>query len=385
VQRVADGCADSDNNAADFATGTPTPQNSFSPPVVCFAGKNSLGVSLVGSGSGSVSSLPSGIKCGGGGSSCSAQFTSGTVVHLYPLPVSAGSVFAGWSGACSGTGDCSVSLDADKVVTARFERVNPRLSVSFDGTGAGSVASSPAGIQCGAVCAADFPSNTVVTLTATPLPGSNFNGWGGACSGTGSCTVTLSRATSVTATFTRIPHRRTVSLAGAGKGSVKSSPSGISCGTTCDVEFAPGTVVTLAAFAGRDSTFAGWSGACSGFATMCVVSLSEPRSVTARFARTNRPPSVAAIATSGTRGKPIRLAYRLSDDTGATRERIVVYRGLTAVRTISTNLHATARGSVHHVIWRPSALATGTFRFCVTSWDKAGNQSRPSCAPVRST
>src|SRR4030095_5918505 len=40
-----------------------------------------------------------------------------------------------------------------------------------------------------------------VTLTATPAAGSTFAGWSGACSGTGSCTVTMSAARSVTATF----------------------------------------------------------------------------------------------------------------------------------------------------------------------------------------
>src|SRR5205807_1983670 len=44
---------------------------------------------------------------------------------------------------------------------------------------------------------------TVVTLTATANPGSTFTAWGGACSGTGTCTVTLDQARSVTATFTQ--------------------------------------------------------------------------------------------------------------------------------------------------------------------------------------
>ena len=76
------------------------------------------------------------------------------------------------------------------------------LTVATDGTGAGSVASDPAGIDCGAVCAAPFPSGAVVTLTATPAASSTFAGWsGGGCSGAGACTVTMSEARSVTATF----------------------------------------------------------------------------------------------------------------------------------------------------------------------------------------
>jgi hypothetical protein len=76
------------------------------------------------------------------------------------------------------------------------------LTVVRTGTGAGTVASSPAGIACGSTCGASFPGGTVVTLTATPAPGSAFEGWsGGGCSGTGPCVITINEATSVTATF----------------------------------------------------------------------------------------------------------------------------------------------------------------------------------------
>jgi hypothetical protein len=82
--------------------------------------------------------------------------------------------------------------------------VNPAavtLNVAKAGTGGGSVVSVPAGISCGATCAVSAPSGTAVTLTATPNSGSTFAGWSGACSGTGACVITLSAATSVTATF----------------------------------------------------------------------------------------------------------------------------------------------------------------------------------------
>ena len=75
------------------------------------------------------------------------------------------------------------------------------LSVSLAGTGTGSVSSSPAGIACPSTCSANFTSGTVVKLTETPAAGSTFAGWSGACSGTGSCSVTMSAAESVTATF----------------------------------------------------------------------------------------------------------------------------------------------------------------------------------------
>jgi hypothetical protein len=67
------------------------------------------------------------------------------------------------------------------------------------------VTSSPTGISCGATCSASFASGTAVTLTAAAASGSTFTGWSGACSGTGACTVTMSAAQSVTATFGGTP------------------------------------------------------------------------------------------------------------------------------------------------------------------------------------
>jgi hypothetical protein len=66
----------------------------------------------------------------------------------------------------------------------------------------GKVTSSPAGIDCGATCSAPYVENTSVTLSAAPDPGSQFDGWAGeGCTGTGPCTVPMSMARSVKATF----------------------------------------------------------------------------------------------------------------------------------------------------------------------------------------
>jgi len=85
--------------------------------------------------------------------------------------------------------------------TKTWSSVNPTLTVTKAGPGSGTVTSSPAGIDCGATCAASFTNGTMVTLTATPDPGSTFTSWGGDCTGTGPCTVTMDQDRAVTATF----------------------------------------------------------------------------------------------------------------------------------------------------------------------------------------
>jgi hypothetical protein len=78
-----------------------------------------LTVTKAGSGSGTVTSTPAGIDCG---ATCTASFASGTAVTLAATPAS-GSTFAGWGGACSGTGPCVVGLTAATTVTATFNTV----------------------------------------------------------------------------------------------------------------------------------------------------------------------------------------------------------------------------------------------------------------------
>jgi len=93
---------------------------------------------------------------------------------------------------------------ATRLGTERGATPTVPLAVVKAGTGKGTVTSSPAGISCGASCSWNYTSGTVVRLSAAPAAGSIFTGWsGGGCSGTGSCTVTMTVRTKVTATFKR--------------------------------------------------------------------------------------------------------------------------------------------------------------------------------------
>jgi hypothetical protein len=81
------------------------------------------------------------------------------------------------------------------------------LSVSVAGSGSGAVTSQPAGISCGVTCSAAYATGTPVTLTAATGAGSTFGGWSGACSGSATCTVSMTQARAVTATFTAQPNQ----------------------------------------------------------------------------------------------------------------------------------------------------------------------------------
>ena len=75
----------------------------------------------------------------------------------------------------------------------------------------------------------------------------------------------------------------TVSKGGTGDGTVGSSPGGIRCGSDCTELYVSGRLVTLTATPAAGSRFAGWTGACSGIASRCTVTMSQARSAAAMF------------------------------------------------------------------------------------------------------
>ncbi|MDF1506209.1 hypothetical protein PYV61_24855, partial [Roseisolibacter sp. H3M3-2] len=191
----------------------------------------SLAVTTAGPGSGTVSSSPAGIACarsaGAQSGACGAEFAGGSAVTLTAAPA-AGSTFTGWTGACSGTGACVVPLDGAATIGATFGVAQEPLTVTFAGTGPGTITSSPAGIACtravngtvSGTCTASFDRGTPVTLSAVRPVGSWFLGWSGACSGISVCVVSMSGAQSTSAFFLADPNPPTVGVSGVVNGGV---------------------------------------------------------------------------------------------------------------------------------------------------------------------
>ena len=236
-----------------------------------------------GGGAGAVTSSPAGIDCG---SSCNWLFTADAPVTLTAAP-QAGSRLAFWGGDCSGSAaTCPLVMSAGRQVEAHFSPLgNTALSVAWAGAGSGTIGSAPVGLSCsGPPCSASFPTGSRITLTAQAAAGSLFDGWNGACSGTGPCTITLDSTPTLGATFSLAPRMLTASV--AGNGSITSSPPGIACPGACSASFPANVAVTLTAAPGSGWFLKGWSGACSG-TSACSVTMSAAASVSAIFVQHN--------------------------------------------------------------------------------------------------
>jgi hypothetical protein len=319
----------------------------------------SLTVAKSGTGAGTVTSSPAGISCG---STCSATYNAGTIVTLTAAPDTS-STFAGWSGACTGTAACSITMDAAKTVTASFALKSYTITATA-GTGGSITPSGSVSVNHGAsqtftitpntgytlsnvlvdgVSVGSLSTYTFTTVTANHTISASFAlktytitataGAGGSITPSGSVLVNhgASQAFTITPntgytlsnvlvdgvsvgavstyTFTNVTaghtvnasfgintYNLTVSKAGTGTGTVTSSPSGISCGSTCSATYTGGTIVTLTATSDSSSTFTGWSGACTGTGA-CSVTLNAAKTVSAAF--TLKTYTITATAGSG--------------------------------------------------------------------------------------
>ncbi|MBL8689748.1 MAG: hypothetical protein JNL04_11645 [Rhodospirillaceae bacterium] len=148
----------------------------------------------------------------------------------------------------------------------------------------------------------------------------------------------------------------TVTKSGTGSGTVTSSPSGISCGSTCSASFASGQVVTLTAAADSGSTFAGWSSSCSGTASTASITMTASAACIATF-------------TGSTSGTPANDAFAsatsLSGSSGSTTG-----SNVNATKETGESSHAgNSGGKSVWWTWTPSSGGSTTITTIGSSFD----------------
>ncbi|MBI5583568.1 MAG: hypothetical protein HY892_07070, partial [Deltaproteobacteria bacterium] len=184
------------------------------------------------------------------------------------------SIFEGWTGACSGTSNvCTVAMTENRSVTAGFKRRSFTITASAGSHG--SIA--PSGVKAVAYGGSQSYTITAATgyqvadvkidnVSAGPLSSYEFSN----VKANHTIAVTFSRIVNNTAT-----RKLTISHRGSGRGAVTTDPAG--------TVFPLGTAVTVRATPEGDSTFVGWSRACSGAGSECQVTMNANKSVNATF------------------------------------------------------------------------------------------------------
>ena len=249
--------------------------------------QKSLNVTKAGAGSGLVTSTPAGISCG---SDCTEVYAAGTVVTLTAAPDGSSS-FAGWSGACAGSRTCVVTMNTAKSVTAIFN-VKSYAITATAGSGGSISPSGTVSVNYGGSQSYTITPNANNTIDSVVVDGSSA----GAVTSYSFTNVTGNH--SINVSFTAVQQKSlNVTKAGAGSGLATSTPAGISCGSDCTEVYAAGTVVTLTAAPDGSSSFAGWSGACTGSGT-CTVTMDTAKNVAAAF----NIKSLTITATAGSGG-----------------------------------------------------------------------------------
>jgi hypothetical protein len=252
-----------------------------------------LTVSLEGTGSGTVTSDVGLISCE---PFCSDEYAEGTKVTLTASPT-AGSLFMAWkhcdTGAVNGR-QCTVTMDKAKEVQAVFVTAHLLTVAKAPGSGPGKV-SSYGGITCLYGCtevSALIKEGTAVLVKQTPAKHFHFAGWGGDCSGTGACELTMGEDHDVTADFEEDARfSLSLSKAGGGQALIKTKPAGILCGFTCTeavASFYGGESITVSWKLNKGTTKLTWSkgaGTCTGtFEALegsCTVTIDAPKSLLA--------------------------------------------------------------------------------------------------------
>jgi hypothetical protein len=168
----------------------------------------------------------------------------------------------------------------DSAWLVQLDRQQP---VNVTISGPGQVSANVPGLQCTQTCTTTWNADTQLSLTATPSAGSKLVRWGGSCAGAGACGVTAAPGATVSALFAPIVFRLTVSV--GGRGTVRSSQTGIACRPRCSASFPSHVPVRLTAIPVKGWKFRSWTGACRGKNRTCSVPMTAASSARAIFRR----------------------------------------------------------------------------------------------------
>ncbi|HEU4426750.1 MAG TPA: hypothetical protein VFR67_29810, partial [Pilimelia sp.] len=190
--------------------------------------------------------LPAGTQCGAD-ATCEWRYPAGTRVVLR-APLTVGEATLDGMSNCQSSSDvggnrmCALTLNSAASVQATYVTPPPPVPVNLIVNVSGSGTVSGGGIDCPPTCTVTVEAGTRITLRATPGGGFTFEGWGGACNGTGSCTVTVNSDTTVSASFRERPR---LTVQSPSNGSV--TGSGINCPSDCTNTYNLNQTVTLTA------------------------------------------------------------------------------------------------------------------------------------------
>jgi hypothetical protein len=257
-----------------------------------------------------------------------------------------------------------------------------RLDVRVEGA-AGNVTSDPAGIDCQAECGFLFNDDAVVTLQASPLAGTRFRRWEGACAGSSSaCRVTLDASKTVVASFAppNTPPTAAFSAEGAYRpmSSITFTSSSSDDGSIANAfwSFGDATIAT-----GLSVTHAF---ARSGAYTIRLTVVDDEgaqSSIERTVTIVDNRPSAKALSRSARRGALLRLPYRASDDVELRRANVQIFSGSRLLASTTRSIGSASYSG--YVTWRAPKRRRAALRWCVRAWDSAGQPSLVSCARLR--
>ena len=233
---------------------------------------------IIEEGQGTVVSNPAGIECTGfAPHSCSTPSIEEGTVTLTASPAS-GYAFKSWKGCDKKSGEfgvngrqCTINLNEEKSVSAKFIKV---YGLKLKNGGDGKISSKPGGALCLPNCSETIASfQEGKTVEVLPKPNKHFHlvSWGGDCSGTGTCSVTMNGDRTVSATFAEDQKfDLALSKEGGGTALIKTKGPGTVCSYTCGssvASFYTGETVLVSWKLGKGTSSLTWTsgaGTCTG-------------------------------------------------------------------------------------------------------------------------